>query len=82
MIERLFEIEEKAKSDNPQSSTRVMAIKSLKSLLLKLDAKSEWVPFRCRLQLIDLLEDLKGERLNEAELSLVNEMLDGEVLEA
>ena len=80
MIERLFEIEEKVKSDNSQSSTKVKAIKSLKSLLLKLDAKSEWVPFRSRLQLIDLLEDLKGERLSKAELSLVNEMLGEEVL--
>ena len=76
MIERLLKLEEQYKSDGFRDNTKMEAVQSLKGLLMKIDVLAEWVPLKNRLQIISLLEDLKGGCLNKNEQQIIAELLD------
>jgi len=81
MIERLFEIEEREKNKvGFYNVSKHKAIRSLKRLMLRIDVQSEWIPIKNKGQIVSLLESLKGERLDKAELELVEEMMLGREL--
>ena len=75
MIERLLELEERYKSGGFPDSTKMEAVRNLKHLLLKINVRAEWIPLKSQLQIIALLEDLKGGSLDKIEKQIIGELL-------
>ena len=71
---KLFVLEQSLKESNNNDKNKLKAISSLKNLLLKVDHDAEYIPTNNISNLIDLFEDLKGEKLDLEEVNILREI--------
>ena len=71
---KLFVLEQSLKESNNNDENKLKAISSLKKLLFKVDHDAEYIPINNIGTLIDLFEDLKGEKLDLEEVNVLREI--------
>ena len=75
ILDRLCQIEDVAKLRIKREQERVLIARSLKALLHQVDLKAEVVPSDNEMQIVRVLQDVKGEELDQNELQVVKEII-------
>ena len=75
LLDRLCQIEELTRLKIKEEKEKLNTVKILKSLLKKVDLKSELMPDENKQQLTKLLQHLKGKDLDYNEMAIVEEIV-------